>query len=189
MMKAYMLTLCALALPASAAAADTTLNEINARLERLEAELKQSRIQLQDATRKIDAAEKRAASAEKNAARAQERLQFVEQQTEQDLARIKSKPSQPLIAQEKDREIKFGGYARSGILTSKGTTSTVGPSLTPAGSTGGSVGRLGNESDTYVTADINYRRKYDNNSQLRYYMKIAEWDKINPPTLRGRERR
>lgn len=58
MMKAYMLTLCALALPASAAAADTTLNEINARLERLEAELKQSRIQLQDATRKIDRAEK-----------------------------------------------------------------------------------------------------------------------------------
>lgn len=62
-------------------------------------------------------------------------------------------------------------------MTSKGTTSTVGPSLTPAGSTGGSVGRLGNESDTYVTADINYRRKYDNDSQLRYYMKIAEWDK------------
>ncbi|WP_316433321.1 hypothetical protein [Klebsiella pasteurii] len=56
MMKAYMLTLCALALPASAAAADTTLSEINARLERLEAELKQSRIQLQDATRKIDSA-------------------------------------------------------------------------------------------------------------------------------------
>jgi sucrose porin len=126
MMKAYMLTLCALALPASAAAADTTLNEINARLERLEAELKQSRIQLQDATRKIDAAEKER-PAPKNAARAQERLQFVEQQTEQDLAQIKSKPSQPLIAQEKDREIKFGGYARSGILTSKGTTSTVGP--------------------------------------------------------------
>ena len=64
-----------------------------------------------------------------------------------------------------------------GLIGSNGTTSTVGPSLTPAGSTGGSVGRLGNESDTYVTADINYRRKYDNNSQLRYYMKIAEWDK------------
>jgi sucrose porin len=89
MMKAYMLTLCALALPASAAAADTTLNEINARLERLEAELKQSRIQLQDATRKIDAAEKER-PAPKNAARAQERLQFVEQQTEQDLAQIKA---------------------------------------------------------------------------------------------------
>ncbi|STR47408.1 Uncharacterised protein [Klebsiella oxytoca] len=89
MMKAYMLTLCALALPASAAAADTTLNEINARLERLEAELKQSRIQLQDATRKIDRAEKRAASAEQNAARAQERLQAVEHRTDQDLALIK----------------------------------------------------------------------------------------------------
>lgn len=177
MMKAYMLTLCALALPASAAAADTTLSEINARLERLEAELKQSRIQLQDATRKIDSAEKRAASAEKNAAHAQERLQAVEHKTEQDLARIKSTPPQSLVAQDNNQEIKFGGYARSGILTSKGTATTVGPSLTPAGSTGGSVGRLGNESDTYVTADINYRRKYDNNSQLRYYMKIAEWDK------------
>lgn len=177
MMKAYMLTLCALALPASAAAADTTLSEINARLERLETELKQSRIQLQDATRKIDSAEKRAASAEKNAAHAQERLQAVEHKTEQDLARIKSTPPQSLVAQDNNQEIKFGGYARSGILTSKGTTTTVGPSLTPAGSTGGSVGRLGNESDTYVTADINYRRKYDNNSQLRYYMKIAEWDK------------
>ena len=177
MMKAYMLTLCALALPASAAAADTTLNEINARLERLEAELKQSRIQLQDATRKIDRAEKRAASAEQNAARAQERLQAVEHRTDQDLALIKNQPAQNVVAQAKLQEITFGGYARSGILTSKGTTSTVGPSLTPAGSTGGSVGRLGNESDTYVTADINYRRKYDNNSQLRYYMKIAEWDK------------
>jgi hypothetical protein len=70
MMKAYMLTLCALALPASAAAADTTLNEINARLERLEAELKQSRIQLQDATRKIDAAEKERPAPKKRGARA-----------------------------------------------------------------------------------------------------------------------
>lgn len=136
MMKAYMLTLCALALPASAVAADATLNEINARLERLETELKQSRIQLQDATRKIDSAEKRAASAEKNAARAQERLQAVEHKTEQDLALIKNQPAQNIVAQENNQDIKFGGYARSGILTSKGTTSTVGPSLTPAGSTG-----------------------------------------------------
>lgn len=176
-MKAYMLTLCALALPAPALATDTTLSEINARLEKLEAELKQSRIQLQDASSKIDNAEKRAARAEQNAARAEERLQAVEQKTDADLALIKSQSAASAEKKDDRSEITFGGYVRTGILTSKGTTSTVGPSLTPAGSTGGSVGRLGNESDTYVTADINYRRKYDNNSQLRYYMKIAEWDK------------
>ena len=176
-MKAYMLTLCALALPAPALATDTTLSEINARLEKLEAELKQSRIQLQDASSKIDNAEKRAARAEQNAARAEERLQAVEQKTDADLALIKSQSAASAEKKDDRSEITFGGYVRTGILTSKGTTSTVGPSLTPAGSTGGSVGRLGNESDNYVTADINYRRQYDNNSQLRYYMKIAEWDK------------
>lgn len=172
-MKAYTLTLCALALPVSAHAADITLHDINARLEKLEAELKQSKIELRYAEKKIDNAEKRAAAAENNAAQARQRLLAVEQKTDRDIASIKNQPVDHDAA-----EIKIGGYARTGILTGKqGATSTVGPSLTPAGSTGGSVGRLGNESDTYVTADINYLRRYDNNAKLRYYMKIAEWDK------------
>ena len=172
-MKAYTLTLCALALPLSAHAADITLNAINARLEKLEAELKQSKIDLRSAEQKIDNAEKRAAAAENNANQARQRLLAVEQKTDRDIASIKKQP-----LNQDPAEIKIGGYARTGILTGKqGATSTVGPSLTPAGSTGGSVGRLGNESDTYVTADINYLRRYDNNAKLRYYMKIAEWDK------------
>lgn len=135
MMKAYMLTLCALALPASAAAADTTLNEINARLERLEAELKQSRIQLQDATRKIDRAEKeRPAPNKTRRARKKDCRPLSTEPTRSGVN--KNQPAQNVVAQAKLQEITFGGYARSGILTSKGATSTVGPSLTPAGSTG-----------------------------------------------------
>ena len=49
--------------------------------------------------------------------------------------------------------------------------------MTPAGSTGGSVGRLGNEADIYVTFDISYLHQYEDDFRLSYYMKIAGWDK------------
>jgi sucrose porin len=178
MMKIYALTLCALTLPLAAHSADMTLKEISARLEKLETELKLSKIQLQHAEQKIDNAEKRAAAAEHNAMLSRQQLQAVEQATPADRVLSKNPTVNTPPNSGDNHEIKIGGYARSGILTGRqGTTSTIGPSLTPAGSTGGSVGRLGNESDTYVTADINYIRQYDNNARLRYYMKIAEWDK------------
>jgi sucrose porin len=154
MMKITFLTFCTLACALPAHAAELTLAEINARLEKVEAELKLSQNKLTLAENKIAVAEKRASDAE-----------------------LKNKNSKSDIIND-DTEIKFGGYARTGILSGKqGTTTTVGPSLTPAGSTGGSVGRLGNEADTYVTADFDYKRHYANDSSFRYYMKIAEWDK------------
>jgi sucrose porin len=154
MMKITFLTFCILACALPAHAAELTLAEINARLEKVEAELKLSQNKLTLAENKIAVAEKRASDAE-----------------------LKNKNSKSDIIND-DTEIKFGGYARTGILSGKqGTTTTVGPSLTPAGSTGGSVGRLGNEADTYVTADFDYKRHYANDSSFRYYMKIAEWDK------------
>ncbi|WP_445986270.1 carbohydrate porin [Cedecea selenatireducens] len=153
-MKITFLTFCTLACALPAHAAELTLAEINARLEKVEAELKLSQNKLTLAKNKIAVAEKRASDAE-----------------------LKNKNSKSDIIND-DTEIKFGGYARTGILSGKqGTTTTVGPSLTPAGSTGGSVGRLGNEADTYVTADFDYKRHYANDSSFRYYMKIAEWDK------------
>ncbi|WP_235212910.1 carbohydrate porin [Cedecea neteri] len=153
-MKITFLTFCTLACALPAHAAELTLAEINARLEKVEAELKLSQNKLTLAENKIAVAEKRASDAE-----------------------LKNKNSKSDIIND-DTEIKFGGYARTGILSGKqGTTTTVGPSLTPAGSTGGSVGRLGNEADTYVTADFDYKRHYANDSSFRYYMKIAEWDK------------
>ncbi|WP_371338267.1 carbohydrate porin [Klebsiella variicola] len=154
MMKIAFLTFCILACTLPAHAAELTLEEINARLEKVEAELKISQNKLKLAENKIAVAEKRASDAE-----------------------LKNKNSKSDIIND-DTEIKFGGYARTGILSGKkGTTTTVGPSLTPAGSTGGSVGRLGNEADTYVTADFDYKHHYANDSSFRYYMKIAEWDK------------
>ncbi|HBW1846822.1 TPA: carbohydrate porin [Klebsiella quasipneumoniae subsp. quasipneumoniae] len=177
-MKINSLAFAALLLPLTAQSAEITLSEINARLEKLERELNQSRVQLAKAEQKIDSAEKRAVAAERNAAEAQKKLQTAQQQAHPDIA-LSTAPAFAKDTPSGDKtELKFGGYARTGILTGKqGSTSTVGPSMTPAGSTGGSVGRLGNESDTYVTADINYLHQYQNNSKLRYYMKIAEWDK------------
>lgn len=171
LMKINRLAISALLLPLTAHSADITLSEINARLEKLEQELHQSRTQLANAEQKIAIAEKRALAAENNVAK----IQAVQQS---DIALSKTPAFSKETPSGERTELKFGGYARTGILTGKqGTTSTVGPSMTPAGSTGGSVGRLGNEADTYVTADISYLHQYENDSKLRYYMKIAEWDK------------
>ena len=170
-----------LLLPLTVQSADITLSDINARLEVLERELQQSRAQLVQAERKIDSAEKRAAAAERNTAQVQEKLRAIQQSQSSSQPNI-ALTMAPSFGKEtpagERTEIKFGGYARTGILTGKtGSSTTVGPSMTPAGSTGGSVGRLGNEADTYVTADMNFLHQYANNSKLRYYMKIAEWDK------------
>lgn len=176
-MKINNITFGLLLLPCVVHSAELTLSDINARLEKLEQELHQSRAQLSQAEQKINQAEKRAIAAERSAAQAQDELRSV-RQPQREIALTSTPTFNQETAAKQMTELKFGGYARTGILSSKqGSTTTVGPSMTPAGSTGGSVGRLGNESDTYVTADMNYLHQYENNAKLRYYMKIAEWDK------------
>lgn len=130
LMKINRLAISALLLPLTAHSADITLSEINARLEKLEQELHQSRTQLANAEQKIAIAEKRALAAENNVAK----IQAVQQS---DIALSKTPAFSKETPSGERTELKFGGYARTGILTGKqGTTSTVGPSMTPAGSTG-----------------------------------------------------
>lgn len=95
MMKIAFLTFCILACTLPAHAAELTLEEINARLEKVEAELKISQNKLKLAENKIAVAEKRASDAE-----------------------LKNKNSKSDIIND-DTEIKFGGYARTGILSGK----------------------------------------------------------------------
>ncbi|HEY9120491.1 MAG TPA: carbohydrate porin, partial [Marinobacter sp.] len=62
-----------------------------------------------------------------------------------------------------DQGFSFNTYARSGLLlNSDGKSAPGGPYLTPAGSVGGAVGRLGNEPDTYLEAILNYKTVADN---------------------------
>lgn len=82
---------------------------------------------------------------------------------------------------EADREapettgFSFNTYARSGLLLNDELKSAPGgPYLTPAGSVGGAVGRLGNEPDTYLEAILNYQQLADNGTRSHYRLMIAD---------------
>lgn len=69
----------------------------------------------------------------------------------------------------------FNTYARSGLLLNEDLKSAPGgPYLTPAGSVGGAVGRLGNEPDTYLEAILNYRQEAENGTKSLYRLMIAD---------------
>ncbi|WP_336365671.1 carbohydrate porin [Marinobacter sp. C2H3] len=69
----------------------------------------------------------------------------------------------------------FNTYARSGLLLNDDLKSAPGtPYLTPAGSVGGAVGRLGNEPDTYLEAVLNYRQVAENGTKSHYRLMIAD---------------
>jgi len=74
-----------------------------------------------------------------------------------------------------EQGFSFNTYARSGLLlNSDGKSAPGGPYLTPAGSIGGAVGRLGNEPDTYLEAILNYKSVADNGTKAHYRLMIAD---------------
>ncbi|AZT85016.1 carbohydrate porin [Marinobacter sp. NP-4(2019)] len=74
-----------------------------------------------------------------------------------------------------EQGFSFNTYARSGLLlNSDGKSAPGGPYLTPAGSVGGAVGRLGNEPDTYLEAILNYKSVADNGTKAHYRLMIAD---------------
>ncbi|WP_077531127.1 carbohydrate porin [Vreelandella utahensis] len=74
-----------------------------------------------------------------------------------------------------DQGFSFSTYARSGLLlNSNGKSAPGGPFLTPAGSVGGAVGRLGNEPDTYLESIFNYKDVADNGTRSLYRLMIAD---------------
>ncbi|WP_304526182.1 carbohydrate porin [Halomonas sp. I5-271120] len=106
---------------------------------------------------RADAAEARAASVEETVDAGQERLDEVARQA------------------SGEEGFSFNAYARSGLLVGDdGKSIPGGPTVTPAGSVGGYVGRLGNEPDTYVESVLNYRKTYDNGAKALYRTMIAD---------------
>lgn len=70
---------------------------------------------------------------------------------------------------------EFHGYARSGLLMNDAASSSKsGPYLTPAGETGGAVGRLGNEADTYVELNTEHKQTTDNGATTRFKAMLAD---------------
>ncbi|MFC0710911.1 carbohydrate porin [Azorhizophilus paspali] len=68
----------------------------------------------------------------------------------------------------------FTGYARSGTLTDGAGAGRGGPYMTPAGSVGGAVGRLGNEPDTYVELQFSKESQADNGTRSKYTVMLAD---------------
>ncbi|MGA8137159.1 MAG: carbohydrate porin [Pseudomonas gingeri] len=69
----------------------------------------------------------------------------------------------------------FKGYARSGLLIGEGLGGgRGGPYITPAGSVGGAVGRLGNEDDTYMRMDLSKEIYAQNGTRSKFTVSIAD---------------
>ncbi|HLD68207.1 MAG TPA: carbohydrate porin, partial [Pseudomonas sp.] len=69
----------------------------------------------------------------------------------------------------------FNGYARSGLLVDEGLSGgRGGPYVTPAGSVGGAVGRLGNEDDTYMRIDLSKEAYAANGTRSKFTVSIAD---------------
>ncbi|SDL36639.1 sucrose porin [Franzmannia pantelleriensis] len=121
--------------------------------------------------------EARIAAAEERADAAEQRAEFAEAQAE---ARLSSDAVEERLAKVErqasgEEGFSFGAYARSGLLLGEDRKSIPGgPYVTPAGSLGGAVGRLGNEGDTYVEGIFNYRTRYDNGARALYRMMLAD---------------
>ncbi|MCG6658105.1 porin [Halomonas campisalis] len=122
---------------------------------------------LADLEARIVVAEQRANDAEQRAeAQADGRLSADE--VDERLARVERQASG-------EEGFSFNVYARSGLLLGEDRKSLPGgPYVTPAGSLGGAVGRLGNEPDTYAEAIFNYRMRFDNGARAHYRTMLAE---------------
>ncbi|REC95268.1 carbohydrate porin [Kushneria indalinina] len=162
-----------LALPTVAIAADKSIEE---RLAELEARVAASE-------RRASQAEQRADQAEAALERQQSSPQLVQGDNTSQTVGVEEDLSAPGIpsqvrdetGDDEEQGLSMSVYARSGLLIGSDRKSAPGgPSLTPAGPSGGYVGRLGNEPDTYVETVFDYNQRYDNGSHALYRVMLAD---------------
>ncbi|KAA8999476.1 carbohydrate porin [Affinibrenneria salicis] len=161
----YLAVTIGLVLSGSAMAATTT--------DSLEARLNAMEKRLQQAEQRAAQAEARADAAEKQTQQLAARTTQTEQKTQEVAKRTSDLASQDKVA----NGFEFHGYARSGLSTNgspRGSLADIGPGMTPAGSTGGHVGRLGNEDDTYVEMKLEHKQKLDNGATTRFKVMMAD---------------
>ncbi|RLM21405.1 porin [Brenneria alni] len=147
---------------ASAASTDS----IEARLNALEQRLQEAEHRAQAAEARAEAAEKQTRQLATRTAQTEQKTQQVEQRTAA-LANHKSSAD----------GFEFHAYARSGLSINDSATSSktdIGPGMTPAGQTGGHVGRLGNEDDTYVEVKLEHKQILDNGATTRFKVMMAD---------------
>ena len=141
--------------------------------------------------------EERVNAAEARAKKAEEKLNAVEGRTAQAESAVseeKKQAQQRLADQQKrdadyDKKFKestlgqgfeYGMYARAGVLVGgNGRGGAAGPYLTPAGSVGGAIGRLGNEEDKYVEFKLSKKTVLEDGSYWRIFSMLADGQETN----------
>ncbi|VDR29132.1 Sucrose porin precursor [Raoultella terrigena] len=150
--KRTLAVLIALLTGAGSVHAQTDLSTIEARLIALEK-------RLQDAENRAQTAENRADSAEKKV----EQLTTQQQKTQDNTQQVAQRTAQLEKKADEKSGFEFHGYARSGVIMNDSASSTKsGAYMTPAGETGGAIGRLGNQADTYVEMNLEHKQTLDN---------------------------
>lgn len=84
----------------------------------------------------------------------------------------------------KKNGFEFTAYARAGVLVNgdgEGSHQTSGAFMTPAGSVGGSIGRLGNENDKYLELNFSQRWTMEDGSWGRFKVMVADGVQDNNP--------
>ncbi|ATJ83023.1 carbohydrate porin [Halomonas beimenensis] len=123
--------------------------------------------------------EERLAELEARVAQAEARAQSAEARSASLEAEQGEDHEARLAALEEQAEngdgFSFNAYARSGLhIGDEGKSIPGGPYVTPAGSVGGAVGRLGNEPDTYVHARLSHDKTHDNGAHSRFQVSFAD---------------
>lgn len=184
-------TLLALAITASVlpqtVLADANLSEIEKRLAQLESRLQKAENRASNAEHRADLAEQRvaalAASAQTTASAAAAPAASTSgapaSAPAAGPASIEAAPAAQIAKLGDDKKIsdgfEFHGYARSGVIMNDSAAGTKsGPYLTPAGETGGAIGRLGNENNTYVELNLEQKTRLDNGATTRFKVMLAD---------------
>ena len=162
--KSTLAVLIALLTGAASAHAQTDLSSIEARLIALEK-------RLQDAENRAQTAETRAESAEKKV----QQLTTQQQKTQDSTQEVAQRTAKLEKKAEEKSGYEFHGYARSGvIMNDSGASTKSGAYMTPAGETGGAIGRLGNQADTYVEMNLEHKQTLDNGATTRFKVMVAD---------------
>ncbi|HAU5635259.1 carbohydrate porin [Citrobacter amalonaticus] len=131
---------------------------------------------------RLQKAESRAALAEQQNAQLVSQLKQTEQESQQAIKTVEGLEARTQriekITPDEDDYFELHGYARAGMMTNHNARHTQGgPFMTPAGQTGGAIGRLGNEPDTYVEVYLEKKKRLENGATTRFMTMIADQQK------------
>lgn len=141
----------------------------------IEDRLNQLETRLQQAESRAMQAEQKNQMLEVNIQKAQQQSQVAEQTSQAIEKRTKAIEK---ITPDDSGYFELHGYARSGMMTNQQARHAQGgPFMTPAGQTGGAIGRLGNEPDTYVEVYLEKKQRLENGATTRFMTMIADQQK------------